>query len=61
MLPVSGIDILGPLPAELQPTIVYGATAFPQSKEGEAAEDFVKFLRSEPARKVLRKKALEPA
>ena len=56
LLPVSGIDILGPLPPELQQTIVYGATAFPQSKEREAAQDFVKFLRSEPARKVLRKK-----
>ena len=52
LLPVSGIDILGPLPPELQQTIVYGATAFPQSKEHEAAQDFVKFLRSEPARKV---------
>src|SRR5262247_880140 len=61
LLPVSGIDILGPLPPELQQTIVYGATAFLQSKEREAAQDFVKFLRSEPARKVLRKKGLEPA
>ncbi len=31
LLPVSGIDILGPLPSELQQTIVYGATAFLQS------------------------------
>lgn len=61
LLPVSGIDILGPLPPELQQTIVYGATAFPQSQEREAAQDFVKFLCSEPARKVLRKKGLEPA
>jgi molybdate transport system substrate-binding protein len=61
LLPVSGIDILGPLPPELQQTIVYGATAFPQSKEREAAQDFVKFLCSEPARKVLQKKGLEPA
>jgi molybdate transport system substrate-binding protein len=61
LLPVSGIQILGPLPAELQQTIVYGATAFPQSTQREAAQAFVNFLKSEPARDVLRKKGLDPA
>jgi molybdate transport system substrate-binding protein len=61
LLPVSGIEILPPLPAELQHTIIYGATAFPQSTQREAAQAFVNFLRSEPARAVLRKKGLEPA
>ena len=60
LLPVAGIQILGPLPAELRHTIEYGATAFPQSTQREAAEAFVRFLRSEPARKVLREKGLEP-
>jgi len=61
LLPVSGIEILGPLPAELQQTIVYAATAFPKSKQPEIAQTFVKFLRSDPARTVLRNKGLEPA
>jgi molybdate transport system substrate-binding protein len=61
LLPVSGIEILEPLPAELQQTIVYGATAFPLSTQRAAAEAFVSFLRSEAARTVLRKKGLEPA
>ena len=61
LLPVSGIEILDPLPAELQQTIVYGATAFPQSTQREAAQAFVNFLTSEPARTVLRNKGLEPA
>jgi molybdate transport system substrate-binding protein len=60
LLPVPGIEILGPLPAELQHTIVYGATAFPQSTQREAARAFVNFLRSEVARPVLRRKGLEP-
>jgi len=61
LLPVKGIQILDPLPAELQQTIVYGATAFPGSTQPEAAKAFVNFLRSEPARKVLREKGLDPA
>ena len=61
LLPVSGIEILGPLPAALQQTIVYGATAFPQSMEHEAAQAFVTFLRSEPVRAVLRRKGFDPA
>ena len=61
LLPVTGIVILDPLPAELQQTINYGATSFPQSTQREAAQAFIKFLRSEPARTVLRKKGLEPA
>ena len=61
LLPVPGIDILDPLPAEFQQTISYGATAFPQSTQREAAQAFVQFLRSEDARTVLRKKGLDPA
>jgi molybdate transport system substrate-binding protein len=60
LLPVQGIDIL-PLPAGLQETIVYGATAFPQSAQRLAAQAFVSFLRSAAAHAVLRRKGLEPA
>jgi molybdate transport system substrate-binding protein len=61
LLPVSGIEILEPLPAELQQPIIYGATAFPQSTQREAAQAFVSFLRSKAAHAVLRKKGLDPA
>lgn len=61
LLPVPGIEILDPLPAELQQTIIYGATAFPQSTQREAAQAFVSYLRSETARAVLRSKGLDPA
>jgi molybdate transport system substrate-binding protein len=61
LLPVSGIQILDPLPAEFQQAIIYGATAFPQSTQREVAQAFVNFLRSETARVVLRKKGLDPA
>lgn len=64
LLPVPGIQILDPLPAELQQVIIYGATAFPHaapSAQREAAQAFIRFLRSEAARVVLRKKGLDPA
>jgi len=61
LLPVSGIEILEPLPAELQQPIVYGATAVPQSTQREAAQAFVSFLRSKAAHAVLRRKGLDPA
>jgi len=60
LLPVPGIQILDPLPAELQQAIIYGATVFPQSTQREVAQAFVNFLRSEAARATLRKKGLEP-
>jgi molybdate transport system substrate-binding protein len=60
LLPVPGIEIIGPLPQELQQTITYGATAFPQSMQREAAQAFVRFLRSEAAHAVLRGKGLDP-
>ena len=61
LLPVSGIQILDPLSAELQQTIVYGVTAFPHSTQHEAAQAFVRFLRSEAAHVVLRRKGVDPA
>jgi len=61
LLPVPGIQILDPMPAEFQQTILYGVSAFPQSMQREAAQAFVSFLRSEAARVVLRKKGLDPA
>ena len=61
LLPVKGIDIVGPLPDALQKVIEYGATVFAQSKEREGGRAFVEFLRSEPARKVLRHCGLDPA
>ena len=60
LLPVQGIQILDPLPAQFQQTITYGATAFPQSTQREVAQAFVNFLRSDAARAVLRKKGLDP-
>ena len=62
LLAVAGIDILGPLPVELQqPIVVYGVTAFPQAVQGDATRAFVDFLRADAGRGGLRRKGLDPA
>ena len=60
LLPVPGIAIVGPLPPELRQTIVYGATAFTGSTQGEMNQAFVRFMRSDAAREVLRHTGLDP-
>lgn len=61
LLPVAGIDILGPLPKSLQVPIVYAASVLPQSTAREAAQEFVRFLRSPDAAGIIRAKGMEPA
>lgn len=61
LLQIPGIDFVGPLPKDLQATIVY-ATATPTSaKEKAGAAALVKYLGSEPTVPVMKKMGLEPA
>ena len=60
LLPVAGIDIVGPLPAELRQTIVYGATLFAGSTQRAGYQAFIAFMRSHAARDVLKETGLEP-
>lgn len=60
LLPVAGIDIVGPLPAELRQTIVYGATLFTGSTQRAGHQAFIDFMRSHAAREVLHETGLEP-
>jgi len=60
LLPVRGVEIIGPLPPELRQTIVYGATVFTGSAQCEGNQAFVEFMRSHAAREVLRETGLDP-
>jgi molybdate transport system substrate-binding protein len=60
LLPVPGIEIIGPLPEELRQTIVYGATVFTGSTQHEATRAFIDFMRSHAAREVLHETGLDP-
>ena len=60
LLPVAGIEIVGPLPDGLQNRIVYATSIMSASRNPEAAHIFARFMRSAAARAILMKKGLEP-
>jgi len=60
MLPIPGIDIVGPLPPELQKITVFSAGIASVSKEPDAGKALIKFLASPAARDTIVKSGLEP-
>ncbi len=61
ILPVQGIQYLGPLPAEIQYITVFTAGIHTSAKQAEAARAWVKFLKSPEAAEHYKKHGLEPA
>jgi molybdate transport system substrate-binding protein len=59
LLPVSGIDIVGPLPAALQKMTVLVGGVYSGAREPAAAQALLKFLSAEAALPVIRKKGME--
>jgi molybdate transport system substrate-binding protein len=60
LLPVAGIDIVGPLPAELQKISTFSAGLFTGAKDPDTAKALVKFMAAESL-PLLKGKGLEPA
>ena len=60
LLPVAGIEIVGPLPAALQKITTFSAGVLTAAKEPDAAAALIKFVASESPR-LLKQKGLEPA
>ena len=58
--PVAGIDIVGPLPDELQKITVFSAGIATTSKEPDAGKALIKFFTSPAARDTLVKSGLDP-
>jgi molybdate transport system substrate-binding protein len=58
--PVSGIDIVGPLPDELQKITVFSAGIASVSKEPEAGKALIKFMASPAARAEIVKSGMDP-
>jgi molybdate transport system substrate-binding protein len=58
--PIPGIDIVGPLPENLQKVTVFSAGIASVSKEPEAAKALIKFLGSAAARETIINSGLEP-
>lgn len=60
LMAVPGIELVGPLPAEIQLVTVTAAGIFSGTKQAEAARSFIEFLASPAAAQVIRAKGLEP-
>jgi molybdate transport system substrate-binding protein len=60
LMPVAGIDIVGPLPGDLQDTLYFAAAIMSGVRDAPAANALIDFLRSPEAGKVFRAKGLKP-
>src|SRR4029077_15438124 len=61
ILPVKGVTLIGPLPADIQNYTVYAAGLGANGKESEAAKALLKTLSGPGAADVLKSKGMEPA
>jgi molybdate transport system substrate-binding protein len=60
LMPVVGVDVVGPLPAELQTKILYSAGIPVGAKQPEAAQALIKFFASPVAAPVIKARGLTP-
>ena len=58
--PVAGIQIVGPVPAELEKITIFSAGIATVSKEPEAGKALIRFLGSQAAREEIVKSGMEP-
>ena len=61
ILPVAGVTLVGPLPAEIQNYTVYSAGVGSSAKNGAAARELAKFLSGPHALPIIKAKGMEPA
>ncbi len=57
---VSGIEVIGPLPEELQDTVTYQAAIMPNAKETEPLNALINYLRTPEAVAVIKAMGMEP-
>jgi molybdate transport system substrate-binding protein len=60
LMPVAGIDIVGPLPGDLQDTLVFAVATMAGSRDAATSNTLIDYLRSPEAAKVFKAKGLEP-
>jgi molybdate transport system substrate-binding protein len=58
---VPGIEIVGPLPGDLQSSTIFSAAILGSAKEADAAKALILFLRSPEAVAIIKAKGMEPA
>jgi molybdate transport system substrate-binding protein len=60
LLPIKGIDVLGPIPAEIQKVTVFSAGLAAGAQEPEAGAALIKFLSAPTAAPSIRNSGMEP-
>lgn len=60
LLPVAGIELVGPLPPDIQKITLFSAGVHAKAPQPDAARALIKFLSSPAAAPVIRKKGMEP-
>ena len=60
LLPIAGIELVGPLPAEVQRTTVFSAGVTAHAANPDAARSLIRFLASPAAAEMIRKSGLVP-
>ena len=61
LVPVVGIEVVGPLPGDLESSVVFAAVVMAGTRNVEASQALVNFLRTPEAAAVIKAKGLEPA
>jgi molybdate transport system substrate-binding protein len=56
-----GVDLVGPVPAELQQELVFTSSVAANTKEADAAKAFIAFLQTPAAKSVIRQKGMTPS
>jgi len=57
---VAGIDVVGPLPEELQDTVTYQLAIMPNARENEPLSALINYLRTPEAIAVIKAMGMEP-
>lgn len=60
LMPLPGIDLVGPLPGDLQNTLVFAAAIMTGTKDAAASKALVDFLSAPDAAAVIKAKGMEP-
>jgi molybdate transport system substrate-binding protein len=61
ILPVAGVTLVGPLPADIQNFTIYSAGVGTAAKDAAAAKGFVEFLTGPHALPIIKAKGMQPA
>jgi len=61
LIPVKDIDIIGPLPPEIQKITVFSGAVHSAAKEPDAAAALARFLTSPASADIIKRHGLEPA